>query len=117
MIALKLALALPFLLFATALPACGSAPKSMHTGDRIQNPNRIVEGAHVRIIEVGEGDKQFDTTQSFKGVICTVGSHGLRNDWSDGFYEGKLVRCSNGDKSYNFKYLKVELLDKAGAGL
>jgi hypothetical protein len=94
------------------LSACGSTEtKSMHSGDRIQNPNRIVAGAHVRILEVGEGDKRFDSTQSFKGVVCTVGSGGLRNDWSDGFYEGKVVKCSNGDKSYDFTYVKVEKLD------
>ena len=93
------------------LAACGTTEKSMHSGDRIQNPNRIVTGAHVRIVEVGEGDKRYDTTQSFKGVVCTVGAGGLRNDWSDGFYEGKLVKCSNGDKSYTFTYVKVEKLD------
>jgi len=113
----KLALAFPFVV-ATSFTACGSSDtKSFHSGDRIQNPNRIGANAHVRIVEVGEGDKQFDTTQSFKGVICTVGPNGLRNDWSDGFYEGKLEQCSNGGKSYNFKYLKIELLDKAGAGI
>ncbi len=77
---LKLA-SLPILFL---LAACGTTEKSMHSGDRIQNPNRIVTGAHVRIVEVGEGDKRYDTTQSFKGVVCTVGAGGLRNDWSDG---------------------------------
>lgn len=92
--------------------ACGSAPPNMHTGDRILNPNRIAAGEHVRIVEVGEGDKQYDESQSFKGVICTAGEGGLGSEWTDAYYEGRLERCSNGDKSYDFLYVRLESLEE-----
>jgi hypothetical protein len=111
-LALRAWLALPALVLATALSACGTTePKNMHTGDRILNPNRFPAGAHVRIVEVGEGDKQYDESQSFKGLICTVGKGGIRSDWSDDYYEGVLERCSNGGKSFSFLYVRVAALE------
>lgn len=97
-----------------AISACGSASEpNRHTGDRIANPTRIPAGQHVRILEVGEGDPQYDAGQSFKGVVCSVGKSGLSSGWTDALFEGTLEHCSNGNKSYRFQYVRVESITQS----
>jgi len=92
--------------FIATSAACGTS-HGMHKGERLAKPNIYEPQYSVRITEIGDGDEDWNNRGSIIGVECKVGPKGLRNEWSDDFYEGDLVDCSNG-MSYDFEYVKVE---------
>lgn len=99
---------LGFVFFASALGACGSS-SAANRGDRLPTANTYDPDMTVKIVELGDGDEDWSNRGSIIGVECKVGPRGLRNEWSDGYYEGDFVNCSNG-MSYDLEYVKVEVI-------
>lgn len=96
------------LAFLLSSAACGSS-KSAHRGERLTEVKSYDHELMVKIVEVGDGDEDWKNRGTLIGLECKVGPQGIRNEWSDGYYEGQLVDCSNG-MSYDLEYVKVEVV-------